>query len=138
MFALGSAGCSPLFSAVFLPTNLLFGCLGTAAGSSTIPSSTSGPRFVATRSSSILLVACSARRGVEVGWHFWPQNVRRAELDPDFLPQASLQAQVTTSLANTQPNAVKANQFLDEFLVASCAPFSSIVSSSVAPPDSPP
>ena len=80
IFALGSACCSPLFSAIFLPTNLRFGCLGTATGSSTMPSSTSGPRLVAVRSSSIVLVACPARRGVEVGWNFWPQNVRRAEL----------------------------------------------------------
>ena len=59
MFAFGSAGCSELFSAVFLPTNLLLGCLGTGAGSSTIPSSQSGPRFVAKRSSSIVVVVAA-------------------------------------------------------------------------------
>lgn len=55
MLALGSACCSPPLSAVFLPTNRRRGCLGTAAGSSAIASSTSGPRFVAARSSSIVV-----------------------------------------------------------------------------------
>lgn len=41
------------FSAVFRPTNRLFGCLGTVVGSSSMPSSAEGPRFVAARSSSI-------------------------------------------------------------------------------------
>ena len=69
MFAFGSAGCSELFSAVFLPTNLLLGCLDTGTGSSTIPSSKSGPRFVAKRSSSIVSWWWRRvlRRGVEVG-----------------------------------------------------------------------
>jgi hypothetical protein len=56
MFAFGSACCSSAFSAVFLPTKRLFGNCCAATGSSEIPASTSGPRFVAALSSSMLRV----------------------------------------------------------------------------------
>jgi hypothetical protein len=64
IFAFGSACCSPAFSAVFLPTKRLFGSFCAATGSCDIPSSTSGPKFVAALSSSMLrVVSLTALRG---------------------------------------------------------------------------
>jgi len=62
IFALASVGCSWLvLSAALLPTKRRFGCFCTVTGSSGIPSSTSGPRFVAALSSSILCEGTVAR-----------------------------------------------------------------------------
>lgn len=63
IFALGSADSVP-FSAVFLPTNLRLGCFAAAGASSDMFSSTSGPRLVAARSSSMVC------RGLS-GWWWW-------------------------------------------------------------------
>jgi hypothetical protein len=55
IFALESFGASAAFSAVLLPTKRRFGCLWTGVGSSGIPSSVEGPKFVAARSSSMFV-----------------------------------------------------------------------------------
>lgn len=73
MFAFGSACCSSPLSAVFLPTNLRLGCFAATDGSSDMFSSTSGPRFVAARSSSMLCWYVSGGGG-------GAQKVHRAEL----------------------------------------------------------
>jgi hypothetical protein len=65
IFAFGSRDLLAAVSAVLLPTKRRLGCFGTAAGSSGIPSSADGPRFVAALSSSIAArcVVLSVKRG---------------------------------------------------------------------------